>query len=104
VHAEGEVVILVSSTAVYDLALYPVINAFSGIERGLFCHDAFDDEFRRLSGPNSHLNALVDDAYTASGIPWELGVLIDMAVRPRSRRARTCEGTMPSFACEDSLR
>lgn len=67
--------------AVYELELYPLINACDGIESGLYYYDPFEHELWLISKPNKETERLIDDAYTASALEHELGVLMVITAR-----------------------
>jgi hypothetical protein len=68
--------------ALYELELYPVINACEGLERGLYHYEPGDHRLGRVSGLTADAARLLTGASQATGIaPERLQVLVVIAAR-----------------------
>jgi SagB-type dehydrogenase family enzyme len=67
--------------ASYELEVYAVVDRCIGLASGFYYYDAVEHGLAWLGGPNDETNALLDDAYIASGQSCRPQVLLAFASR-----------------------
>ena len=70
-----------SGGASYELEVYPVVDRCVGLDAGLYYYDAVAHGLARLAAPNADTEALLNDAYIASGQTCRPQVLLAIASR-----------------------
>jgi oxazoline/thiazoline dehydrogenase len=70
-----------SGGAMYELELYPAVNACTGLAPGLYYYDPLGHRLVRLADRDSRVEALLRDASLAANLAGEPQVLITVAAR-----------------------